>query len=84
MIGSTRKVIVGGAELNFKRDRMEIQPLLSEPGISKLLIVKISCSQLRLPGRYFAKGTHRSVDGKPKGHTSYFYRRPSSQQRFTS
>lgn len=33
MIGSTRKVIVGGAELNFKRDRMEIQPLLSEPGI---------------------------------------------------
>jgi hypothetical protein len=36
MIGSSRKVIVGGAELNFKRDRMEIQPLLSEPGISKL------------------------------------------------
>lgn len=35
MVGSSRKVIVGGAELNFKRDRMEIQPLLSEPGISK-------------------------------------------------
>jgi actin-related protein len=33
MVGSSRKVIVGGAELNFKRDRMEIQPLLSEPGI---------------------------------------------------
>ena len=29
------RVIVGGAELNFKRDHMEIQPLLSEPGISK-------------------------------------------------
>jgi hypothetical protein len=39
MMGSSRKVIVGGAELNFKRDRMEIQPLLSESGISKLLIV---------------------------------------------
>jgi hypothetical protein len=37
MVGSSRKVIVGGAELNFKRDRMEIQPLLSEPGISKFI-----------------------------------------------
>jgi len=43
MVGSSRKVIVGGAELNFKRDRMEIQPLLSEPGISKIdsFILKI-------------------------------------------
>lgn len=57
MVGSSRKVIVGGAELNFKRDRMEIQPLLSEPGISKLLIINLFYSQLRLSGRYFKKGT---------------------------
>jgi hypothetical protein len=73
MIGSSRKVIVGGAELNFKRDRMEIQPLLSEPGISKFFLYKINFSQLRLSGRYFKKGTHRLIDGKPKGHTSDFY-----------
>ena len=58
MIGTSRKVIVGGAELNFKRDRMEIQPLLSEPGISKSFYFNIYSSQLRLPGRYFEKGTH--------------------------
>jgi hypothetical protein len=33
--GSSRKVMVGSAELNFKRDRMDIHPLLAEPGISK-------------------------------------------------
>ena len=35
---SKKKVIVGSAELSFKRDAMEIQPLFSDPaGISKLL-----------------------------------------------
>ena len=37
MGGGGRRTIVGGAELNFKRDHMEIQPLFSEPGISKLI-----------------------------------------------
>ena len=34
---SKKKVIVGSAELSFKRDAMEIQPLFSDPaGISKV------------------------------------------------
>ena len=32
-----RRFVVGSAELNFKRDAMEIQPLYSEVGISKIL-----------------------------------------------
>lgn len=36
VMGGGRRVIVGSAELNFKRDRMEVQPLFQEPGISKL------------------------------------------------
>lgn len=32
---SKRRIIVGSADLNFKRDRMEIQPLFQENGISK-------------------------------------------------
>lgn len=31
-----RRIVVGGAELNFKRDAMEIQPLFQEHGISKM------------------------------------------------
>ena len=34
-VGSKRKIIVGASELNFKRDKMEIQPLFSELGVSK-------------------------------------------------
>lgn len=30
-----KRIIVGSSELNYKRDNMEIQPLLSETGISK-------------------------------------------------
>lgn len=32
-----RKVIVGSAELGYKRDMMEIQPLFHDNGISKIL-----------------------------------------------
>jgi hypothetical protein len=35
IMGGGRRTIVGAAELNFKRDHMEIQPLFQEPGISK-------------------------------------------------
>jgi hypothetical protein len=31
-----RRFVVGSAELSFKRDAMEIQPLFSEAGISKI------------------------------------------------
>ena len=37
MGGGGRRTIVGHAELSFKRDHMEIQPLFQEPGISKLM-----------------------------------------------
>jgi hypothetical protein len=36
MMGGGRRIVVGAAELNFKRDHMEIQPLFQEPGISKI------------------------------------------------
>ncbi len=39
-MGGNKRLIVGGAELNFKRDHMEIQPLLQETGISKIMMVK--------------------------------------------
>ena len=50
-MGGSKRVIVGGAELNFKRDHMEIQPLLQETGISKVIEIK-RYSQLRLPRRH--------------------------------
>ena len=37
-IKSGKKVIVGSAELNYKRDAMEIQPLFQENGISNHII----------------------------------------------
>lgn len=36
----SRRYIVGSSELNYKRDHMEIQPLYSEPGVSKITKVK--------------------------------------------
>ncbi len=34
---SKRRIITGSAELNFKRDRMEIQPLITADGIRKYI-----------------------------------------------
>ena len=48
MGGDSRRTIVGAAELNFKRDHMEIQPLLQEPSISKLKTGIKEFSKLRL------------------------------------
>ncbi len=48
MGGGSRRTIVGAAELNFKRDHMEIQPLLQEPSISKLKTGIKEFSKLRL------------------------------------
>ena len=40
-MSSSKRLLVGSSELNFKRDAMEIQPLYQENGISKSSLFSI-------------------------------------------